>query len=338
MEVWGDFLGDWGDVAGREVVGGGVGDHQGVVGEEVGGREEEFDAVLFGLGGEGLAEGGVGADSTADGNGAATGLAGGFEEFAGQHIHDGGLKRGAEVGKTGLRGRAVFFQKDADRGFETAEAEIEIPRLNHAAWELEPLRIAIGGEAVDKDAARVAEAEEFGRFVESLAGGVVERAAEELVSAETFDIEKQGVAPADDERGVRRDGVPTEKWREQMALDMVHGEESFSRAEREAFGERGSDEQGGGEAWAGGGGDGVEFGKVEAGFLHGAVDDERGTGEMVARGDFGNHTAKLGMDFGLAENLVRANLAKPRQHGGGGFVAGSFDGEDRRHGGQLFLA
>ena len=80
------------------MVGGGVGDHEGVVGEEVGGREEEFEAVLFGLGGEGLAEGGVGADPAAHGDGAAAGLPGGFEEFGGQHIDDGGLEGGAEVG------------------------------------------------------------------------------------------------------------------------------------------------------------------------------------------------------------------------------------------------
>ena len=82
MEVWRNLLGDRGGVACRKVVSGCVGDHQGVVGEEVGGREEEFETELFGLGDEGLAEGGVGADPAADGNGAAAGLTRGFEEFA----------------------------------------------------------------------------------------------------------------------------------------------------------------------------------------------------------------------------------------------------------------
>jgi hypothetical protein len=44
------------------------------------------------------------------------------------------------------------------------------------------------------------------------------------------------------------------------------------------------------------------------------------------------------MNFGLTENLVRAHLAKSRQNGGSGFVAGAFNGKDRWHGGQLFLA
>ena len=78
MEIWGNFLGDRGGFAGGEVVGGGVGDHQGVVGEEVGWGEEEFEPDSFGLGVESLAEGGIGADSAADRDGVAAGLARGF--------------------------------------------------------------------------------------------------------------------------------------------------------------------------------------------------------------------------------------------------------------------
>ncbi len=123
-----------------------------------------------------------------------------------------------------------------------------------------------------------------------------------------------------------------------MALDVVNGEKRFCSAKREAFSEGGADEQGGSEARACSGGDGIEFGKIEARFLHGAVDDCWRTGEMVARGDFRNHAAELGMDFGLTKNLVSSHLSKTRQHGGCGFVAGSLYGKDRRHGGQLFLA
>jgi hypothetical protein len=45
LKVRGDFLGDRGGFACSEVVGCGVGDHQGVVGKEVGWREEELEAV-----------------------------------------------------------------------------------------------------------------------------------------------------------------------------------------------------------------------------------------------------------------------------------------------------
>ena len=223
-------------------MGGGVGDHQGVVGEEVGWGEEEFESGAFGLGAEGLAEGGIGADAAADGEDLVAGLAGGFEEFRGEDIDNGDLDGGAEVGEICLRGWAVFFEEDADRCFEAAEAEIEIARVDHAPGEIESGGVCIRSEAVDEDAAGIAEAEEFGGFVEGLAGGVVEGAAEEFVFSEAFDIQKQSVTAADDQRGVGRDGVAPEERREQMALDVVHGEESFCRAEGQAFGQRGSDE------------------------------------------------------------------------------------------------
>ena len=320
------------------MVGGGVGDHEGVVGEKIWRRKEEFEIVPFGLGGEGLAEGGVGADAAADGDGAAVGLAGGFEEFGGEDIDYGGLDGGAEVREIRFSGWAVFFEEDADRGFEAAEAEIEIARVDHAAREIVSCGIAVRSEAVDEDAAGIAEAEEFGGFVEGLAGGVVEGAAEELVFSEAFDIQKQSVTATDDECGVGWDGVAPEERREQVALDVVHGEEGFGRTKGQALGEGRSDKQGGGQARAGGGGDGIKFGKIEAGFLHGAVDDWRGAGEVVARGDLRNDAAELGMNFGLTENLVRAHLAKSCQNGGSGFVARAFNGKDRGHSGQLFLA
>ena len=72
--------------------------------------------------------------------------------------------------------------------------------------------------------------------------------------------------------------------------------------------------------------------------MHGAVDDERGAGEVVARGDLGNHAAELGMNFRLAENFMREHAVEARENGGGGFVAGGFDGENGGHGGQLFFA
>lgn len=81
MEIRGNFLGDRGGFAGGEVVRGGVGDHQGVVGEEVGWGEEEFESGVFGFGAEVLAEGGIGANAAADGDGATARLARGFEEF-----------------------------------------------------------------------------------------------------------------------------------------------------------------------------------------------------------------------------------------------------------------
>ncbi len=333
MEIRGDFLGDRGGFAGGEVVGGGIGDHQGVIGEEVGWGEEEFEPGVFGLGLKSLAEGGIGADAAADSEDVVAGLAGGFQEFRGEDIDDGGLEGSAEIGEIGWRRRTVFFEEDADRGFEAAEAKAEIAGVDHAARKVEALGVALLGEAVDEDASGIAEAQELRDFIKGFASGVVLGAAEELVISETFNTQKQSVATTDDEGGVGRDGVAAEKWGEQMALDVVHGEEGFGRTESQSLGQRGSNEEGGCEAGAGGGGDGIELGKIEARIFHGPINDQRSAGMVVARGDFGNHAAELGMNFRLAENLVREHAVEAGQNGGGGFVAGGFDGEDFGHGG-----
>ena len=313
------------------MVSGGVGDHEGVVGEEVGGRAVEFEAFAAGEFGEGLAEAGVGAHAAADGDGGAVVFAGGAEEFGGEDIDDGGLEGGAEVRQIGLRGRAVFFEKDAHGGFESAETEIEIAGVDHAAWEFVARGIACGGESIDGDAAGVAEAEELGGFVEGLAGGVIEGSAKEAVVSEALDIEQEGVSAADDERGVGRDFFASEKRREEVAFDVVDGEEGFCGTDGQTLCQSGSDKEGGGKAGAGGGGDGVEIGKGEAGFFHGQIDDVGGAGEVVARGDFWNDAAELGVDASLTENLVRADAVEIFQDRCGGFVAGGFDGEDRGH-------
>ena len=236
LEIWGNLLGDGGGLAGGEVVGGGVGDHQGVVGEEVGWGEVELEPGSFGLGVEGMAEGGIGADAAADSEGATAGLARGFQKFGGENIDHGGLKGRAKVGEIGLGGRAVFFEEGADRGFEAAEAEIEITRVDHAARKIKAGGVTIDSKAVDEDAAGIAEAEKLGSFVKRLTGSVVEGAAKELVFSETFDIQKQSVPSADDECGVGWNGVTPEEGGEQVALHMVYGEEIFGGSEGKAFG------------------------------------------------------------------------------------------------------
>ena len=57
---------------------------------------------------------------------------------------------------------------------------------------------------------------------------------------------------------------------------------------------------------------------------------------MVARGDFGHHSAELGVDRGLAENLMREYFVEPPQNRGGRFVARGLDSEERGLGYHFF--
>ena len=116
-----------------------------------------------------------------------------------------------------------------------------------------------------------------------------------------------------------------------MAFDVVDGKELLSRSDAEALRGCGANEQGGGKARPGGGCDGVEIADLHACFFQGAVDDRRRGDEMVSGRHLGNNAAELGVDFRLAENLMREHIAEALQHGGGSFIAGSLDREQRGH-------
>src|SRR5205823_13899561 len=72
----------------------------------------------------------------------------------------------------------VLAQVRAQRGLETAEAEVEAAALEGGAREADRLRIALARQAVDDRSARVAEAEQLGRLVEGLPHRVVARPPE----------------------------------------------------------------------------------------------------------------------------------------------------------------
>lgn len=114
-----------------------------------------------------------------------------------------------------------------------------------------------------------------------------------------------------------------------MAFDMVGGEEGFAQGHGEGFGEGGAHEECGGEAGASGGGDGVEVFGFDTCLGEGVVHDDGEAFQMGAAGELGHHAFEGGV-FGvlrvedIAEDLARGGI----HHGGGGFIAAGFDGED----------
>ncbi len=91
----------------------------------------------------------------------------------------------------------VGFDPAQDGRFESAEAEVERIAFHFGEGEADGGGIAVGRQAVDDGAAGIAEAEQFGHLVESFAGGVVARLAEQAVVEALADLEEVGVAAAD---------------------------------------------------------------------------------------------------------------------------------------------
>ena len=97
-----------------------------------------------------------------------------------------------------LLGAEVAAEVD-ERRLQTAEAEVEAGVARHRQRQLEPLRVPLFGELLQRRPAGEAEPEQAGDLVEGLAGGVVERLAEHLVAAVVADAGEQRVAAAGEE-------------------------------------------------------------------------------------------------------------------------------------------
>ena len=97
--------------------------------------------------------------------------------------------------------------------------------------------IAIARMFFDLRSSRITESEKFGDFVERFAGGVVHRSADQLIIAETAHEDRHRMPAADDERDIWFDLAIAEKWREQMAFEMIDCEVRLAKANGQTFGD-----------------------------------------------------------------------------------------------------
>jgi hypothetical protein len=114
-----------------------------------------------------------------------------------------------------------------------------------------------------------------------------------------------------------------------VAFEVVDRDERFVEREGEGFGVEDADEQRAGQAGAFGDGDGVEVGEADVGFGDGLADDRDEVAQVLARGEFGNDPAVVGVECDLRGDHVRQDDRPMAQDGCGGFVATAFDSEDK---------
>ena len=120
---------------------------------------------------------------------------------------------------------------------------------------------------------------------------------------------------------VEEDGVD-------VAFQMVDGDEGKVVGEGEGFGVGDADEEGSSKARTAGDGNGVEAGKGDAGIRQRGADDGNDGAEMLAGGQFWNDSAITGVGGDLGGNDGAEGASTALDDGGGGLVAGRFDGED----------
>ncbi len=242
-------------------------------------------------------------------------------------------------------------------GFETGEGEIEAVDFGVGKGIL--LGIAVPRTNGDGGSAGVGQAEDFGDFVETFADSVVAGGADDFEMVMGGHVEDLGVAAGDDKSEKRKFWClfilvilwGLEPVGVDVGFEVVDGVEGLMPENGKHAGGQGTDHEGAHETGGVGDGDGVdvgcevgifrefsfEFGVLleemgavfrDAGFDEGLMDDGKNGFEMGAGGNFWYNTTVSSKNVNLRNDDVAEDFDAIFDHGGGSFVARTFNSKD----------
>ena len=208
------------------------------------------------------------------------------------------------------------------------------PATRSARGKAKAAGVAAGGQALERRPAREGEPEQPRALVDRLAGGVVERAAQDGEPVVRVHARQEGVAPGGDEaqegrreRRGRAVPAPGDEVRGDVALQVVDGRQREVARGGQALRGRHAHEEGADEPRPLRDGDEVDVVEPGAGAGQGVVDDRRGELEVVAGGDLG-HDAAVAVVHPLARDDVRVDRAVVPDDRRAGVVAARLERED----------
>ena len=120
------------------------------------------------------------------------------ERLGGQHVNDGGLDFGGEIG-AGDRVQRALPDHRQHRSLQSAEAEVEAAARDHGAWQGKAACFSGRGKPGQGRPAGVAQSEQLGGLVECFARGVIQRLAQEPVLAYSGNVHQLGVAAGNEQ-------------------------------------------------------------------------------------------------------------------------------------------
>ncbi len=285
-------------------------DHAGVIGAKGTGSHAEFYFAALTGQGEGIAEAAIGADTTGGADAMDFQLFGSLDGFAYQDFHDGVLDTGAEISEPliGFGNFGVIAQEIADGGFEAAEAEVVTGLIEERTGKIESVGIAAFCQAIHDGAARIGETEELGRFIETLASGVIQSAAQDGVFKGRLDMDQESMTAADDQGDCGLEilhinpgnrghgiGILLNPGRVEMAFMVVDCEKGFLQDKGHGLRRLEADQEGTGQTRAAGGSDGIELARREVSIFEGLTGDNGEILEVFAGGKLRDHAAILGV-------------------------------------------
>lgn len=281
----------------------GQGNHDAVVGAPAGFGEVDREVPLAAA--DRFAEAAIGSHATADdkrfGADAGSGLAGTVEQFgddgvleAGQHVEGGRVGGGVERAV-----EAAGFHPAQDGSLEAAEAEVAGVALELGRGETDGAGVALGGQTVNDRAAGVAQAEEFGYFVISFAGGIVAGFAFEAVMAFGEAFEDMRVTTAGDEGQRWVFDVNAQQGSAKVAFEVVDADEGNALGVSERLGIGEANEQTADKAGALSDGNGGEVFEASLGLVQGFAHDGDNGADVLAAGQFWNDATIALVNFQL---------------------------------------
>ena len=188
-----------------------------------------------------------------------------------------------------------------------------------------PAGDAFLGQFGDFRPARVIQAHHLRGFVESFAGRIVERLAEQAVLANAIDLNQLRMPTGDqqsDERKFRR--FRLQHRCQQVAFHVVHTKRRYAPGKRQRLCAGSTDQQRADQARTRSVGDCIDLGRHAVGLGQHLTDQGQHALDVVTRGQLRDHTAIDAVQVDLTEQCVRQQTTLTVIQCDAGFVAGGF--------------
>lgn len=173
--------------------------------------------------------------------------------------------------------------------------------------------------------AGLAEAKQLCRFVESLAGRVINGGAEPTVAPDRFDQHELGMAAGDEEQQERKGKSLGHARGQGVTFEMVDRDQRPIMRERNRLRRHQADHDAANQSWTRGRRDGVHVVEGMAGTIKGLGDDAVEDDRVSAGGDLGHDAAKGRMLGEIGAHDIRQDgagaVSVTPDDGGGGIVA-----------------
>jgi hydroxymethylbilane synthase len=225
-----------------------------------------------------------------------------------------------------------FFRVQAHSGLETGERKIMLLAMHHRARQREffdrVCRVFAGRRKFfEIGAAGIGQANELRRFIETFAGGIVQRRAPALVSADIFGNQNLRMPAGDQQQQIREFDLVGQARSEGVAFEVIDGEKGNVLRSSNRLAHHHADHHPTDQAGAGGGGDAVEVFKGNPGIAEGCADQRIKMFKMGAGSNLGHYAAKGFMFLELAQDKGGQDIAFVVDDSGGGFITTCFYAE-----------